>query len=268
MGKIMGSVASFFSNIDPLTLVGCILLFFGTAFTIAGQQRLSNKSSDILEQKNNEIIALNQEIRNTVTGGDSFCYLLPKIAMGYVNRIEFSLKLKGDYPAYDVTVKIFDLTCHKKMQIEYVDNFGKKYKGPKRYKNLTDEDVIAILNNPDLKADTMETEKRMKESFDKCSILSQIVGTVHPMKSMNVNDTAILTFTLPDKFDPENFVQEYSVQILARNGSYHQNINISIKNKNFLVHSKVTKTIDPKKEEVVREYELYNTHQYQLRNII
>ena len=44
-----------------LTWIGVFLILFGTAVTILGQQKLSDKSNDLLQLKGDKIAELNQE---------------------------------------------------------------------------------------------------------------------------------------------------------------------------------------------------------------
>ena len=64
------------SRIDPPTIV----IFIGGIISACGAVWASgeqNQDAKRLEKKNDEIIALNEIVNSTLTGGDSFCYLSP-----------------------------------------------------------------------------------------------------------------------------------------------------------------------------------------------
>ena len=98
------SVAKLVELIGGPTIVifiGGIIAAIGAVWAAYDQ----NKSTEQLRQKNEEIARLNQETANAVTGGDSFCYLMP---LG--NHPEMALLIhNGKYPLYDVSVRIVDL---------------------------------------------------------------------------------------------------------------------------------------------------------------
>jgi hypothetical protein len=60
-----------------------------------------------LRAKSDEIAKLNHTIAESITGGDSYCYL----QLGNANRNNALLAIihQGNYPMYDVTVRIVDL---------------------------------------------------------------------------------------------------------------------------------------------------------------
>jgi hypothetical protein len=81
--------------------VGGIIAAIGAVWAAYDQ----TKSSKQLQEKSEEIARLNRETANTVTGGDSFCYLMP---IGNApDRV--SVIHSGKYPLYDVSVQLVDL---------------------------------------------------------------------------------------------------------------------------------------------------------------
>src|SRR5882762_1540173 len=85
-----------------------ILIFIGGIIAAIGAVWASydqNTANKKLEQKNEEIARLNRETANAVTGGDSYCYLMP-----IANIPEMVTVIqKGEFPLYDVSVRVVDL---------------------------------------------------------------------------------------------------------------------------------------------------------------
>lgn len=90
-----------------------ILIFIGVLISAAGaiwaarQQTVSERE---LKQKNEEIAELTKQNLYSITGGDSFCYLafqLPDNCSD--NSALLSIVHKGEYPLYDVSIRIVDL---------------------------------------------------------------------------------------------------------------------------------------------------------------
>ena len=84
-----------------LVFVGALLSAVGAVWAGIDQ----NKNSRKLDEKNEEIARLSREIANSVTGGPTVCYLAP---MGGSPNI-VTLVSSGDFPLYDVSVRIVDL---------------------------------------------------------------------------------------------------------------------------------------------------------------
>lgn len=110
-------------NIHALTVFGVILISIGTIFTFLGQQIINNRSSQLLNEKSEnieklsqenirlsmEIAQLNKKITATLTGGDNYCYFLPSRPGEKSNIVDLILINKGSYPLYDISVKIDDV---------------------------------------------------------------------------------------------------------------------------------------------------------------
>jgi hypothetical protein len=84
-----------------LIFIGGIIAAIGAVWAAYDQ----NTSSKKLEQKKEEIARLNRETASAVTGGDSYCYLAP---MGNAPEVVSVVHL-GEFPLYDVSVRIVDL---------------------------------------------------------------------------------------------------------------------------------------------------------------
>lgn len=97
-----------------ITAIGgpTILIFIGGIITAIGAVWASleqNKASSSIDAKNQEIIELNREIRESITGGNSFCYIRPTTNTPPIITVEHS----GSHPLYDVSCRITDVDEHK-----------------------------------------------------------------------------------------------------------------------------------------------------------
>ena len=101
-----------------LVLVGGLLAATGAfmATLKQNQEKLASateraKFESDLRAKSEEIAELNKKIAASVTGGSSFCYALP-----FGDRAgKFIVTNDGDFPLYDVSVRIVDLDEFEKM---------------------------------------------------------------------------------------------------------------------------------------------------------
>ena len=248
-----------------LTWIGLIFIGVGTAFTILGQQLVNNKSNEALQKKSDTITELTQvnitlssdlskiskEIVATVTGGDSFCYLMPQISDEKMNTIDFRLSHMGEYPVYDVLLRIWDASClSKNIQKQLATDTPKMSN-----KVLTLEEWNALKKDPKYIAQTKEFNKKLKEGMRNCLLFQEDIGTIVPNKSSNMMDRVYLTCTIPPGIDPNNYSQEYSISMITRNGQYNQTIKIDIRKSNLHIYSKVNKRIPNSEPIIVREYE-------------
>ena len=56
-----------------------------------------------------EINKLNKKMSSDLTGGDGYCYFLPSRPGKKSNIVDLMLINEGDYPLYDIYVKIDDV---------------------------------------------------------------------------------------------------------------------------------------------------------------
>lgn len=248
-----------------LTWLGLLLIAVGTGFTIWGQQVMNDRSSRVLEAKTDKITELsmenirlsselskvNQEIAATVTGGESFCYLFPSPSFGKSNTIDFYLQHKGEYPVYDVSIRIWDETCLK--VIDHGQIF-QKHLGY-RTKEVALEEWQKMKSDPEFILQSKEIENEIKEGMHSCQVLQEKLGTITPNTSINIMDLPLLSCTIPRGAESSKYRQEYGISIAARNGQYNQRIVLSVRNKRYHVSSTVEKVISDSKRVVVREYE-------------
>ena len=99
-----------FLNPNALIFAGALIAAIGAYLSALKQSGLNER----LHNKNDEIIKLNQYIRDSIMGGDSFCYLLPIESTNPYAMLLHS----GEYPLYDIGVSVLDLD-----QMENVKDF-------------------------------------------------------------------------------------------------------------------------------------------------
>lgn len=241
-----------------LTLVGLFIIAIGTALTIWGQQILNTKSNEqitTLSQKNiqlsTELKKINQEISATVTGGESFCYLFPTPSYSELNTIDFYLNHKGEYPVYDVSIKIWDATCLS--QIDH-GQIHEKYFGYKT-KEVTPEEWEKLKSDPEFLTKNADMQKEIQQLMKNCLLLNNHIGTIAPNQSVNIMDPPLIKLSVPRGIDHNKFLQEYDININARNGLFRQKIKIDLPKKRYHIHSVVEKIVSNTERNVVREYE-------------
>lgn len=154
-------------GIHIITWVGIILIAVGTICTIWGQQVLNNRSAveistkaDKIQKLSEKNISLNEEVtslakenaklnielRNFVSGGDSFCYIQTHFEVGHSdNNVSFSIEHKGNYPLYDVDVIIYDKTQQAKLLIDF--GLKKDFQPDEWAKFQKEYDLFGEINN-------------------------------------------------------------------------------------------------------------------------
>ena len=85
-------------------VVGTLITIIGT-FWAAVRQTNNNR---VLMQKNERIRELSEKVSETMTGGDSFCYLQLLRLDGEPSLFQAALTHSGKYPLYDVSLTIID----------------------------------------------------------------------------------------------------------------------------------------------------------------
>ena len=88
-----------------ITVIGLVISGIGALWADGKQARTEQN----LLNKSEEIARLNQELANSVIGGDSFCYL----TVGNIDHVKnigmFAVIHQGEHNLYDVHARIFDL---------------------------------------------------------------------------------------------------------------------------------------------------------------
>ncbi len=93
-----------------IVLCGGILSGYQNEQSEETLQQKTEKIAEISEKNTNLAIKnseLNEKIASSITGGDTYCYLLMNASKS--NRIDLILLTEGEYPLYDVEVRIHDL---------------------------------------------------------------------------------------------------------------------------------------------------------------
>ena len=91
-----------------LIFVGGLISAIGAVWAAFDQNKMSSR----LEQKNEEIITLNKSLHESVTGGDSYCYL----QLSNSDDPMFLINHVGKHPIYDVSARIVDLDTFEQLK--------------------------------------------------------------------------------------------------------------------------------------------------------
>jgi len=138
-----------------------------------------------------------QRILDSVTGGDSYCYIMPLTEnSGWTTLM---LKHEGDNPLYDISVKVLNLSKLTELPFD-------KIRPPMR---------------GEMKKEEWQALMREKDYFGNFSQLTE--------KATFRLELSILTPTMGYQFErfllpKETLEQKYLVQIWSRNGSFSQTI--------------------------------------------
>jgi len=165
--------------------IGLIILIIGLLVSGSGGWWAAR------EQSNFE-----QKILGSVTGGDSYCYILP-IMDENSGRTTFMLMHNGNYPVYDISITIIDETKMESLPFDKLVPKG----------DMTEEEWEALIQERDIYAEFMRKRENATSIFE-LSILTR--GTSH----------ALARFQIPNEFQE----QKYIVQIFSRNGMFNQTI--------------------------------------------
>jgi hypothetical protein len=234
-------------------LAGMIVLFAGLLSEYKGQQ-----DSKLLQSKTEEVAKLSQEIAElaktnanlnkdiagSLTGGDSFCYLMPVPSFTEANTLAFNLNHSGKYPMYDVHIEIWDDTINENVDLGAI--FEKHFGYQKKYtveeylshsKEKRDEESKknAVMNN------------EIMEIINRARLIDKSIGTI--THDVNRQGITLYIFNLP----PDRDHQEFSVHIHARNGYFHQKIKFKVVDGRWRMNSTLEKSISEKENILLRE---------------
>lgn len=109
-GAVISALGGFWASTKPkparvIVIVGLVISALG-AYWASKQQDSFNLN---LLNKSEEIARLNQEVANSVSGGDSFCYLVVSTIDPVTNTGRLVVVHQGEHSLYDVHVRIVDL---------------------------------------------------------------------------------------------------------------------------------------------------------------
>jgi hypothetical protein len=193
-----------FSNVHILTWFGVILMLIGTIFTFWGQQIISNKSNKEISNKQEQILNLStknadlsNEITKLVTGGDSFCYLLP-FPDQMNDRQGFMVFHEGKYPLYDVVIEIEYRFLLEKLPLK------------KLYDEIAESQKKDVAEGRPKKRDLFEVIDVIQNK----AIKRYQIGTVFPSIGVNLERIPI----------PAVNEMNFFIKIYSRNGYFTQNI--------------------------------------------
>jgi len=235
-------------------LAGMIVLSAGLLSEYKGQQ-----ASKLLQSKTEEVAKiaqeiarlaktnanLNKEIAGSLTGGDSFCYLMPIPSFTEADTLALNLHHFGKYPMYDVHIEIWDDTINENVDLGKIfeKHFGygqKKYTVEEylsRSKEKRDEESKknAVLN------------KEIMEIINRAKLIDKSIGTI--TLDVNRQGVTIYIFNLP----PDRDHQEFSAHIHARNGYFLQKIKFKVVDGRWRMNSTLLKSISEKENVLLRE---------------
>jgi cell division protein FtsB len=235
-------------------LAGMIVLSAGLLSEYKGQQ-----ASKLLQSKTEEVAKisqeiaelaktnanLNKEIAGSLTGGDSFCYLMPIPSFTEADTLALNLHHFGKYPMYDVHIEIWDDTINENVDLGKIfeKHFGygqKKYTVEEylsRSKEKRDEESKknAVLN------------KEIMEIINRAKLIDKSIGTI--TLDVNRQGVTIYIFNLP----PDRDHQEFSAHIHARNGYFLQKIKFKVVDGRWRMNSTLVKSISEKENVLLRE---------------
>ena len=174
-------------------LSGLLVVFSGIYSGYEGQ-----KTSKLLQSKTDKIVILSEKNVGSLTGGDSYVYLMPFIPVGS-DMIQFSIVHSGEYTMYDIYINIIDKTKLKKLDFKGV--------WPER----------SNKNNIQNNVDPLERLKQWDLLY-KNAVIEIDVGIITQYFTKTYGPYKITGVDSNDK------TQLYLVQIVARNGGISQHI--------------------------------------------
>ncbi|MHC4277591.1 MAG: hypothetical protein ACYSWY_08925 [Planctomycetota bacterium] len=124
----MSWVTEHIINPPMFILIGAFIAAAGAFWASLEQAKFER----VLRTKSDEIAQLNTKIASAVTGGDSFCYLDLAIGDGTTNTPALMLVHQGEYPVYDVSVRIVDCGPSKVQCCEEEFNIRNDGRNPNR----------------------------------------------------------------------------------------------------------------------------------------
>ncbi len=133
-----------FVNPTYLTFFGGALVLIGALLSSHNQSREAKRAESFLAElksKNKEIVNLQEDLKQTVTGGDSFVYL--EFQKNSENQ-SFVLRHQGKYPVYDVSF--------------YIQNMRIK---------LAEPNNVMAYQNPDFAVVTSDTQVEIPNLYPK-----------------------------------------------------------------------------------------------------
>lgn len=225
------SIISIMNSIHSLTIFGLVLIALGTFFTIYGQQKLNDKTSDKLNNKADKIEKLSEEnielmrevnklntrISDSITGGDSYCYFVPRPPSSRSNIVDLQLVNEGINPIYDISIKIDDV--EKMFEIIEED-----------FRNCVD------------------TNRSFTESSARMSPSNRLidVGNLSPSIMLNLHEG----LEIPHDVDRKS----YNIIITSRNGQVDQLLRYRKVHGNWAMAMQVTRGGEVLKKYVDRNY--------------
>lgn len=209
---------------------GLIVIFSGllTGYNNEKTSKLLQLKSDKIEElseknvnlakRNAELIKQNKDI---LTGGDSYVVVLPVNPPAGSNMIKFVIYHRGEYPVYDVFIRILDYSKFNKMDID---------------RELQDVDDQFLQD---------ELYEKLREKAE----IRLDAGNIIP----GTAKIAGLYKISAAEFD--ELIQLYYVQVIARNGTLYEVIKTAKIDGKWIISYKVFTYLFPNDVEILMEHE-------------
>jgi hypothetical protein len=235
-------------------LAGMAVLAAGLLLQYKGQQ-----VSKLLQRRTEEVARLSREIADlaksnaklnkglaeSLTGGDSFCYLMPVPSFTKADSLAFNLHHFGKYPMYDVHIEIWDDTINENVDLGKI---FEKHFGNRQKKYTVEE----YLSHSEAKKDEESNKnaalnKEIMKIINRAKLIDKSIGTI----SYDVNRQGITLYVFNLPLDRDH--QEFSAHIHARNGYFVQKIKFNVVNGKWRMNSTLVKSISVNENILLRE---------------
>ncbi|MCJ2166261.1 MULTISPECIES: hypothetical protein [unclassified Pseudodesulfovibrio] len=116
-------MSDFFSSPSLYAFIGALIAAIAAFVSAHKQSVFENEIKThqaTIERQADEIQKLNKEIQNTITGGDTICYISP-IFLQSNSVIGFILSSKGEYPLHDISIRAVDIPKFKSIKTLNID---------------------------------------------------------------------------------------------------------------------------------------------------
>ncbi|MDP9381371.1 MAG: hypothetical protein M3Q29_14730 [Chloroflexota bacterium] len=115
LGALVSGAGAVWVFVQENQFVGmsAVVVFIGIVISIVGAFLSSDERTRFehdLRKSSDEIARLNREIMHSVTGGDSWCWILLRYAEIAPGKGGLTLYHEGEYPLHDLTITMIDWT--------------------------------------------------------------------------------------------------------------------------------------------------------------
>lgn len=200
---------AWFNQIGPITLI-----LIGGLLSVAGAFWAQNQN----DQQQREIIRLNEQITNTVTGGDSYPLVSPVFLARHGEQGDirsFHLAHKGKFPVYDLEARITDIAKLQELTAKHGSYSMKDYMWQIHVGTIGRgyEDTLMDVPSPDREKMIFKfTFMARNGQFEQQSIYQKINGTWYTATRLEKDEKVV--FEHADKGMPIQALSEFTQPIL------------------------------------------------------